>query len=210
MEVINFKKFNIDKQFEISISTASELFFAGKIFIYPTDTIYGIGGNPFNEYSVKRINNIKGRDTAKQFIWLTSSIDILLEYAEINYESHLNFLKTIYPAPVTVVLNLNSRTKKIVGLNSVAFRIPDNHFCKKLLTDIGMPLISTSVNRSGKNALNDYKQIEKEFCKAVDALFYSRIENNPLASTIIDLKKEKPALIREGTIKFVELLDKFS
>jgi tRNA A37 threonylcarbamoyladenosine synthetase subunit TsaC/SUA5/YrdC len=73
-----------------------------------------------------------------------------------------------------------------------------------------MPLISTSVNRSGKNALNDYKKIEQEFSKAVDALFYSKIKNIPLASTIIDLKREKPALIREGTIKFVELLDKFN
>jgi L-threonylcarbamoyladenylate synthase len=210
MEKINFKKFNIDEQFEISVSAASELFSAGKIFIYPTDTIYGIGGNPFNEYSAKRINEIKGRDTAKQFIWLASSMDIILNYAEINYESHLNFLKIICPAPVTVVLNLNSRTKELVGFNSAAFRIPDNHFCNKLLAEIKMPLISTSVNRSGKNALNDYKKIEQEFSKAVDALFYSKIKNIPLASTIIDLKREKPALIREGTIKFVELLDKFN
>jgi L-threonylcarbamoyladenylate synthase len=210
MEVINFKKFNIDEEFEKSISAASELFSAGKIFIYPTDTIYGIGGNPFNESSVGRINNIKGRNTAKQFIWLIPSVDILRKYAEIYYESHLNFLNTIYPAPVTVVLNLNSRTKKIVGLNSAAFRIPDNHFCNKLLTEVGMPLISTSVNRSGKNALNDYIQIEKDFSKAVDALFYSKTKNIPLASTIIDLKREKPSLVREGTIKFVELLDKFN
>jgi len=210
MEVINFKKFNIDEQFEISISVASELFSAGKIFIYPTDTIYGIGGNPFSESSVERIHNIKGRNIAKPFIWLISSVDILLKYAEINYESHLNFLKNIYPAPVTVVLNLNSRTKEITGLNSAAFRIPDNHFCNKLLTEVGMPLISTSVNRSGKNALNDFKQIEKEFSEDVDALFYTKIKNIPLASTIIDLKREKPSLIREGTIKFVELLDKFN
>ncbi len=208
--VEKFTKFNIDEQFETSIIAASELFYAGKIFIYPTDTIYGIGGNPFNKNSVKRINDIKGRDTSKQFIWLVSNIDILMNYVEIKNENQLDFLKMIYPAPVSAVLNLNFRTKNFIGSNSAAFRIPDNLFCNKILEEIGSPLISTSVNRTGGIALNDYAEIEKEFSKEVDALFYSKIQNNPVASTIIDLRDEKPALIREGAIKFVELLDKFN
>jgi len=210
MKSENFKKFNIDEQFEISVKEASELFFAGKIFIYPTDTIYGIGGNPFNEQSVKRINHAKGRDTNKRFIWLVNNMNILLSYVEINYESHLDFLRSIFPAPITVILNLNARTKKIVGSDSAAFRVPDNQFCNKLLTEIGFPLISTSVNRSGKSALNDYVEIEQEFSNDIDALFYSKTKNIPLASTIIDLKNRKPVLIREGAIKFVDLLNKFN
>ena len=86
MVVEKFTKFDIDEQFETSIIAASELFYAGKIFIYPTDTIYGIGGNPFNKNSVKRINDIKGRDTSKKFIWLVSNIDILMNYVEIKNE----------------------------------------------------------------------------------------------------------------------------
>ncbi len=210
MIIKNFKKFNVDEQIEISIREASELFLSGNIFIYPTDTIYGIGGNPFNKKSVKRINRIKGRDIAKQYIWLVYNMDILQNFAEINYESHLDFLRSIYPAPVTVILNLNARTKELVGFDSAAFRIPDNTFCNRLLAEIGMPLISTSVNRSGKTALNDYREIEQAFSDDIDALFYSKIKNNPSASTIIDLMSEKPALIREGAIKFVDLLNKFN
>ena len=210
MIIKNFKKFNVDEQIEISIREASELFLSGNIFIYPTDTIYGIGGNPFIKKSVKRINHIKGRDIAKQYIWLVYNMDILQNFAEINYESHSNFLKSIYPAPVTVILNLNARTKELVGFDSAAFRIPDNTFCNRLLAEIGMPLISTSVNRSGKTALNDYREIEEAFSDDIDALFYSKIKNIPSASTIIDLKSKKPALIREGAIKFVDLLNKFN
>lgn len=210
MIIKNFKKFNVDEQIEISIREASELFLSGNIFIYPTDTIYGIGGNPFNKKSVKRINRIKGRDIAKQYIWLVYNMDILQNFAEINYESHLDFLRSIYPAPVTVILNLNARTKELVGFDSAAFRIPDNTFCNRLLAEIGMPLISTSVNRSGKTALNDYREIEQAFSDDIDALFYSKIKNIPSASTIIDLMSEKPALIREGAIKFVDLLNKFN
>ena len=210
MEVVNFKKYNIDEQFEKSIEAASELFSAGKIFVYPTDTIYGMGGNPFDKRAVKRINEIKGRDVKKQFIWLVPGIDPLLVYTDVYRKSHLDFLKTVYPAPVTVVLKLNRKTEELVGSKSAAFRIPGNPFCSELLNAVGQPLISTSVNRSGKNALNDLTEIEREFSKEVDALFYTNTKNIPLASTIIDLQSEKPVLIREGTVTFVDLLAKFN
>lgn len=210
MEGKKLKSIYIDELFEKSVTFAKELFFTGKIFIYPTDTIYGLGGNPFNREAVRRINDIKGRDKSKQFIWLVSDLDVIMNYAEINYESHLQFLKSIYPASVSVILNLNKKTIDSVSYNSAAFRIPDQNFCTMLLSGINLPLISTSVNKSGQNALNDYNAIEKEFSEDVDALFYTKSKIKPIASTIIDLTAEKPKLIREGTIKFVDLLEKFN
>ncbi|MCU0331776.1 MAG: Sua5/YciO/YrdC/YwlC family protein [Ignavibacteriaceae bacterium] len=67
------KIINIEESLESALSLAAELYHSGKIFIYPTDTIYGIGGNPFDEEVVKRIAEIKGRDEKKQFIWHSSS-----------------------------------------------------------------------------------------------------------------------------------------
>jgi L-threonylcarbamoyladenylate synthase len=206
----DFRKFNIDEKFEESIAAASELYLTGRIFIYPTDTIYGMGGDPFNQNSVRRINTIKGRAVTKRYIWLVSSLEILLKYANVDYHSHISFLKGIYPAPVTLILDLNKATKDLVGFDSAAFRIPDNHFCRKLLAYIQKPLISTSVNWSGEEALIDYREIERLFNKSVDALFYTSAKINPVASTIIDLRGEKPVLIREGMLKFVELLKKFN
>jgi L-threonylcarbamoyladenylate synthase len=210
MEARILTAYNIDEQFDNSIIAASELFFSGKIFIYPTDTIYGIGGNPFNNNSVKRINDIKGREKAKQFIWLISDIENLLNYIEIDFEIQLEFLKKIWPGPVSVILKLNSRSKELVGYETAAIRIPDNIFCKKLLNEISLPLISTSVNKSGQKILNDIKEIKDVFNEDADALFYSNKKIMHIASTIIDLKREKPVLIREGAVKFVELLDKFN
>jgi tRNA A37 threonylcarbamoyladenosine synthetase subunit TsaC/SUA5/YrdC len=73
-----------------------------------------------------------------------------------------------------------------------------------------MPLVSTSVNRTGNEPMNDSSMIIQEFSNEVDAIFYSNKKSYFEASTLIDLSKDEPALIREGRIKFVELMKKLN
>ena len=201
---------NIDENPESALNLAAELFHSGKIFIYPTDTIYGIGGNPFDENVVKRISDIKGRNEKKQFIWLLSDFENLMNYVDVIYDTHLDFLQKLWPAPVTIILNLNARTKRIVNQDTIAVRIPQNDFCLKLLKEISRPLISTSVNRSGEDPLKLIEQIVNNFSQDVDAIVYYSETIEKKSSTIIDLTSKQPKLIREGSIKFVELLQNFS
>jgi L-threonylcarbamoyladenylate synthase len=204
------KIINIDENPESALILAADLFHAGKIFIYPTDTIYGIGGNPFDENVIRRIADIKGRNEKKQFIWLLSDFENLMNYVEITSEIYLDFLQKIWPAPVTVILNLNERTKDITNQDTIAIRIPQNDFCLDLLNEISRPLISTSVNRSGQDPLNQIDQIVNNYLKDVDAIFFNSEIAEKKSSTIIDLTSKQPKLIREGSIKFVELLHNFS
>jgi len=201
---------NIDENLESALILTAELFHSGKIFIYPTDTIYGIGGNPFDKSVDTRIADIKGRNEKKQFIWLLSDIESLLNYTDIIYETHLEFLQKIWPAPVTVILNLNERTKAIINQDTIAVRIPQNDFCLKLLQEISRPLISTSVNRSGEAPLHQIDQIVDNYLQDVDAIFFNTETTEKISSTIIDLTSKQPKLLREGSIKFVELLNYFS
>ena len=201
---------NTNENPESALILAAELFHSGKIFIYPTDTIYGIGGNPFDENVVTRIVDIKGRNEKKQFIWLLSDFESLMNYTDIIYETHLEFLQKIWPAPVTVILSLNERTKNIIKQETIAVRIPQNDFCLKLLKEISRPLISTSVNKSGENPLNRIDQIVNNFLQEVDAIFFNAETTDYKSSTIIDLTSKQPRLLREGSIKFVELLNYFS
>jgi L-threonylcarbamoyladenylate synthase len=204
------KTINIEENPDLALMLAVELFHSGKVFIYPTDTIYGLGGNPLDDLVVKRINEIKGRDEKKHFIWLLSDIEKVLNYAEIVNENHLEFLQKIWPAPVTVILNLNERTKKVAKQETAAIRIPQNDFCLKLLKEISRPLISTSVNRSGNDPINQIEKIINDFSQDVEAIFFSSQAQGNVYSTIIDLTSEQPKLIREGSIKFVELLQNFT
>lgn len=210
MNIDQNKIINIDENPESAIILAADLFHSGKIFIYPTDTIYGIGGNPFDENVVRRIADIKGRNENKQYIWLMSDFENLMNYVEIVSEIYLDFLQKIWPAPVTVILNLNERTKEITNQDTIAVRIPQNDFCLKLLKEISRPLISTSVNRTGENPLNEIDQIVNNFLPDVDAIVFYSGTTEKKSSTIIDLTSKQPKLVREGSIKFVELLQNLS
>jgi L-threonylcarbamoyladenylate synthase len=201
---------NIDENFDESIKLANELFLKGSIFIYPTDTIYGFGGNPFNEMAIKKISEVKGKTNWRRYIFLISDIEMLKNYADIDSEKYLDFLLSIWPNPVSVILKLNKKYQELLNSETGAFRIPNHRFCQKLITELKMPLISTSVNRTGNQPLNHPSQIIQEFANEVDAIFYSDKKSFFEASTLIDLGKDEPVLVREGKIKFVELMKKLN
>lgn len=208
-ETKNCEILNIDEEFDNSIQLAKKLFLEGSVFVYPTDTIYGFGANPFNGDSVNKINEIKGRDLGKKYIFLINSIENLQKYVEIHSEKHLDFLLSIWPNPVSVLLTLNEPTKKILGTGTAVFRIPNNRFCLKLLSELNMPLVSTSVNRAGQEPVIEPSIIKEEFSSQVDAIFYTNKKLYIEASTIIDLNDSSPVLLREGKFKFEDILKKF-
>lgn len=200
---------NIDKDCDAAIDKAKKLYLEGSVFIYPTDTIYGLGANPFNEDAVERIYEIKQREREKGYIMLINSIENLLKYVEVKSENHLDFLLAIWPNPVSVVLNLNFKTQELLKSKTAAFRIPNHRFCLKLLTNLQMPLLSTSVNKSGQTPLNELGLIESELSTVVSAIFYTEKKSFVNSSTLIDLSESTPRLIREGKIKFDDLMAKF-
>jgi L-threonylcarbamoyladenylate synthase len=205
----NADRISIDTNMDSAVQLAKKLFLEGSVFVYPTDTVYGFGANPFNEDTIKRINEIKGRENGKPFIMLINSIETLLKYIEIKSEKHLDFLLSIWPNPVSVVLSLNSKTSGILGVETAAFRIPNHRFCIKLTSELEMPLISTSVNRSGQPPIVESSVIYDEFSSEIEAIFHTDKKSFYSSSTIIDLSDSVPICLRCGKIKFEDLLEKF-
>ncbi len=201
---------NIDNDLEEAVQKAKKLYLEGTVFIHPTDTIYGFAANPFNDETVQKIDEMKQRDFGKRYILLINNIDNLLTYTDIHSEKHLDFLISIWPNPVSVILKLNKKTSEILKSKTAAFRIPNHRFSIKLLNAINMPMISTSVNKKDQEPLFDHTMIRDEFGSQVDTIFYSDKKLFFESSTIIDLSESKPLLIREGKIKFADLLKKFS
>lgn len=206
----NTLKLNIDDNLNDSIQKAIHIYFEGGVFIYPTDTIYGFGANPFNMDALQKVQVIKRRSISKKFILIASDIEMVLKHVELADESHADFLLSLWPNPVSVVLKLNPYYKDIMGDTTIAFRIPNHNFCRKLTSELKMPLVSTSVNRSEEPAMNDFSQISQEFSSEVDAIFYSEKPPLNIASTVIDLTGKKPALLRGGMIGFEDILQKFN
>ena len=208
--MINNILVNIDNEPVEAAKLAAKLYSQGEIFIYPTDTIYGVGANPFIKAAVVKINKLKSRIEKKQFILLVNNVETLLNYVELENKLHLDFLNNIWPAPVSVILKLNNKTSIKLNGKTAAFRIPANRFCQELLNQINAPLISTSVNKNNKKPLTNHLKIKKEFESEVKAIFYTKNKLTSPASTLIKLTGKNPVLLREGRIKFVDLLQKFS
>ncbi len=208
--MINNFLVNIDEDPVEAVELAAELYLQGEIFIYPTDTIYGVGANPFNKTAVDKINKLKSRTEKKQFILLINNVETLLNYVELKNKLHMDFLNRIWPAPVSVILKLNNKTSRKLNGKTAAFRIPGNLFCQDLLNQIKAPLISTSVNKNNKKPLTNHLKIKDEFESEVKTIFYTKNKLASAASTLIKLTGKNPVLFREGKIKFVDLLQKFS
>lgn len=199
---------DIDSNINEAVQKAKKLYLEGTVFIHPTDTIYGFAANPFNEDAVKKIDIIKQRPSGKQYILLINNIDNLLTYTDIHSEKHQDFLLSVWPNPVSVILRLNKKTARVLNTETAAFRIPNNRFCRKFLDAVNMPVISTSVNRSNEKPLFDPVLIRDEFGSEVDTIFYTNKKLMHEYSTIIDISNNKLNLIREGKIKFDDIMKK--
>ncbi len=203
------EKYLIEDDFNESLNAATKVFKDGGLFVYPTDTIYGFGCDAFNKNAIERLLEIKGRDASSKFIFLTDSVESLAKWIKVNSEVQIHFLENIWPAPVSVVLELNPKSTRWLNQTTAAFRIPKHKFCNSLLKRIKNPLVSTSVNKSGDTPLNDYRLIEHQFGDKVDAIFYSDQISGGTASTLIDLTTGIPKLLREGSFKYDKILSLF-
>lgn len=187
MEKVSKEDFLNDKEFYL------EEMREGKIFIYPTDTIYGIGGVATYHNVSRKIRSIKGRDS-KPFSIIAPSKDWIHENFTLNRQ-HLQWLEKL-PGPYTLILDLERDDlvdKDVVGnAESIGVRIPDNWFTTMVQT-LKKPFITTSVNVSGEPHSTSVEDIPVEIKEMADYIVDDGVlEGNP--STIVDLREEEPSV----------------
>jgi len=161
----------------------------GKIFIYPTDTIYGIGCDATNETSVLRLRNIK-RQHDRPLSILVPSVDWIKENCVITDEVKA-WLKKL-PGPYTLVLKLKNKeavAKSVNDSGSVGVRLP-NHYITKFVNLLGFPIITTSANIAGKSFMTSLDDLDSGIKNKVD-FFVDEGEIVGRPSTIVFLDKEK-------------------
>ena len=146
-----------------SIYKASKSLLNGEIIIYPTDTLYGFGVDATNTLAIKKLNELKNRKTPYSII--VNSLNMLKKYAVLNSEIE-NKISSMLPGPLTIILNkLNSNLSSLVtpNLNTVGIRIPNHNFILNVVKEINRPVITTSINVHGEEALNDIDTIISKY-----------------------------------------------
>lgn len=177
---------------------------AGGVVILPTDTIYGLHVTATDPNAVARLFSIKARLERKPFVVLCDTLARLSALGVSINRPQREFLASVWPAPLTVILPLLAPIAASAGVRSLAIRIPALDGLRGLIARTG-PLASTSVNRSGDPPVQDMEDLSPSFLAGVAGVVDAgRIEGRP--STVLDFTGPVPRVVRQGDFAFSQNL----
>ena len=179
----------------LTIDEARNALKKGKIIVYPTDTVWGIGCNPFDQKAVNNLFKIKGKKENGVSI-LVNNKDLISEYCVMNAKQE-DIIEKLFPGSVTAILKSKVKFAEGVTRNgNIAIRIPKNNTSISLVK-YG-PIITTSANIHGENIAKNLNEAKKIFGNS--CIYLHGEKPTGIESTIIDLTKDTPKIVRIGAL----------
>jgi L-threonylcarbamoyladenylate synthase len=180
--------------FQTALDKANEIVRKGGLIIYPTDTLYGIGGNAFSKEVVDKIRKIKGTPEGKPYSVVMSNLKMIKKYCIVD-DWQYNTMKNNLPGPFTFLLK--SKIKMPASTNNkLGIRIPDTQFAHQLAEITEMPIITTSANPAGTKPPTRLEEIDGKILSAVELAVDNGLTKFRGASAVIDLIEKK--VVRKG------------
>lgn len=192
---------------ESDLRRAVEILRRGGIVAFPTETVYGLGCDAFNEKAVERLYELKKRPKNKPLIVGVGKIEDIYDIAEVN-ETAEKLIKAFFPGSLTLVLK-NKKIPSIVTANSekVAVRMPAHEIPLKLSKELGRPIVVPSANISGRPSPTKFEHVIADFGDTIDAVIIGECKIG-IESTILDVTVSPAKLLRPGAVS-TEILRKF-
>ena len=189
------------------VSRAVEVLQRGGIIVYPTDTIYGLGADPFNAESVARLQGAKQRFERKPILLIANSIDTVRSVVKSLSRDALQLAEKFWPGPLTLVLPARENVPMEItqGSGTVGVRIPSNPFCLRLTELFGGPITSTSANITGQSTPEEVDGIVRMLGDSVDMYLDAGRMESTTPSTIVDLSTSPPRVLRQGVIAIAQV-----
>lgn len=174
----------------------------GKIVIFPTETVYGIGTNGLDTNAVKKLYLVKKRSFNKPISLLVNNINMIEAVTKNITKLEYALIEKFLPGPLTIILPKKEIVPDIVTANSntVGIRIPENQIALKLIEYAGIPIATPSANISGKPSGTNIQDIMKDFDKSIDYFIDDGPSKIGKASTIVKVINGIPHILREGKI----------
>ena len=184
---------------DVDIQIATKAINDGAIVVFPTDTVYGLGCNPYNHDAVLSLYEIKKRKKTKPFPVLGYSKKELEKIAEFNPLEE-KIAEKFWPGPITLILKIRDKEiQKSLDLEGkIAVRVPDNQCILALLKECKL-LVGTSANISGTTTFNDPKECSKNL-SGYDLFIDGGIISSQGESTIVEIENNNVKILRKGTI----------
>lgn len=196
---------------EEAIVEAAKIMLSGGTVVFPTDTVYGLGCDATNEYAVKKVFKIKGRKETKPMAIIVRDLEMAKKVAFVDkrLEKALNI---IWPGAVTAVLWRKYKLPEILTAKeqTIGLRIPDYKLTHLLAENMGRPYVATSANISGRQATTKIDEVLEYFKESFlkpDLILDAGDLKFCEPSTVLDLSKAKPKIVRIGPVNKDKLLE---
>lgn len=185
-----------------SIEKVIDVLQNGGVIAYPTETVYGLGGDGFNENVIERICRLKGRSNRRPFPLLISRPEDVDQFTQTVSSEALLLMKQFWPGAMTLVFaGSPSLPSLLIGKEGkVGLRVSSDPICQAILTRFYKPLISTSANLSGQKSAQSASQICEYFNNRLDLIVDGGEKKSDVPSTVIDVTERPPRIVREGKI----------
>lgn len=194
---------------QAKIENISDVLKRDGLILYPTDTFYGLGVNCFSEKGIQRIYDLKKREASKPLLLVVSSIHMLEEVAAEIPPVFNRLSAEFWPGPLTMIFPASPKLPEaLLGESrSVAVRLPAFAWLTALVEQAGFPITATSANPAGGSEIDHAAEAVRIFEGKVDLIVDAGKTAGGQPSTVLDLTRAKPEVLREGGVPTVKLRD---
>ena len=187
---------SLEKNFDLALSEAKKAILAGKLVVYPTDTLYGIGCNALDKKAVAKIYSAKVREKGKPLSMIVADLKMMRDYCEIS-EKELTALLAMLPGPYTFLLKAKKRLP-VSNDEKLGVRVPEHVFMRTVSKQLGLPIVTTSANMGGGKPPVSLRDVPLSVRKAAAVVIDNGKCKYGQGSTVIDLVERK--VLRKGAI----------
>ena len=190
-----------DPRINEEAALASEALKNGGVVAFPTETVMGLGVVYNNREAYDRLNNVKERPEDKPYTLMVSNIEEIEKYAVVD-EATQRVINAFMPGSLTILVNVKKNSVPAYvthDTNIIGIRIPTNIEARVLLDMVNIPLLVPSANKSGSKPALNSDEVKQIFGQELDFVMSGKAKGE-VPSTIVDLTKETPKVVRAGPI----------
>ena len=179
---------------------AIEVLARGELVAFPTDTVYGLGADAFNDQAVRKLYLAKGRSQEKAIPVLVANLEQFVDIVDRTTLPAMRLVEKFWPGPLTIILRQASDLSgEISAYGTVGVRIPDHPIAQELIRAAG-PLAVTSANRSGDPEACTAEEIDTSMGAQVELIVDGGRTPGGQPSTVVDCTQDPPTILRVGPI----------
>ncbi len=191
-----------DEKGAAAVRRAAKILREGGLVAFPTETVYGLGGDGLNPASARKIYAAKGRPSDNPLILHIASRQELTPLVQAVPEAAERLMEAFWPGPMTLIFAKSEAVPSEVtgGLSTVAVRMPSHPVARALIREAGVPVAAPSANRSGRPSPTTAAHVAEDLTGQIEMILDGGPVEIGLESTILDVTGETPLVLRPGAI----------